>query len=110
MTFIRTDIEQRDEARIARVTIDHARRLNTMNRALMEEFVAELEGLAKDDELRAVVITGAGGKAFIGGADIDEMSGLEPKSAEAFITMVHRCCDAVRALPMPTIARIDGYT
>src|SRR4051794_8553098 len=102
--------ENRGARRIARVTINHARKLNTFNRALMGELIARLEGLAQDAALLAVVLTGEGGKAFVGGADIDEMSELDPAAAEAFITLVHRSCDAVRALPMTTIARIDGYT
>ncbi len=66
--------------------------------------------LGDDEMLRAVVITGAGEKAFIGGADIGEMSRLDDATAEAFITRLHRCCDAVRELPVPAIARIQGYT
>ncbi len=103
-------IDQRDEnARIAYVTIDNPRKLNTLNRSLMQEFVSAIVALGDDEMLRAVVITGAGEKAFIGGADIDEMSRLEDRTAEAFITLLHRCCDAVRELPVPAIARIQGY-
>jgi enoyl-CoA hydratase len=54
-------------------------------------------------------VTGAGGRAFIGGADIDELAALDTDSARAFITAVHVCCDAFRHLPVPVIARIDGY-
>jgi len=60
-------------------------------------------------ELRAFVLTGAGNKAFIGGADIREMSALaNDQDARRFITRLHRCCDAIRAIPVPTIARING--
>ncbi|HEX6897968.1 MAG TPA: enoyl-CoA hydratase [Bryobacteraceae bacterium] len=99
----------RDGERIARVTIDNPRKLNTLNAALMDEFVAAVERLGCDDTLRAVVITGAGEKAFIGGADINEMAQLDAPTAEAFITRLHRCCEAVRVLPVPVIARIQGY-
>jgi len=54
-------------------------------------------------------VTGAGGRAFIGGADIDELAALDADSARHFITAVHVCCDAFRHLPVPAIARIDGY-
>jgi enoyl-CoA hydratase/carnithine racemase len=64
-----------------------------------------------DAELRALVLTGAGDKAFIGGADITEMSALaNAEDGREFITRLHRCCDAIRALPVPTIARINGLT
>ncbi len=60
--------------------------------------------------LRAVVLTGAGPKAFTAGADINEMAKIETADeAKAFIRRLHRCCDAVRNLPVPVIARIHGY-
>jgi enoyl-CoA hydratase/carnithine racemase len=105
---VRTD-QRRDGSRIAWVVIHNEAKLNTLNRSLMRDFVSEVEGLAGDQMLRAVVVTGAGEKAFIGGADIDEMSKLDASTAEAFITGLHRCCDAVRDLPVPVIARIQGF-
>ena len=76
----------------------------------MIAFIAEVEALAKRDDLRAVVLTGAGDKSFIGGADIFEMATLDAEKARAFITLVHRCCNALRELPVPVIARVNGYT
>ena len=75
----------------------------------MIEFVERVEALGEREDLRAVVLTGAGDKAFIGGADIFEMATLDAESAEGFITLVHRSCDCLRALPVPVIARINGY-
>ncbi len=106
--LISTD-QRPDGARIARVIINNERKLNTLNTPLMEEFIRAIESLASDEWLRAVVVTGAGDKAFIGGADIDEMAALTASTAEAFITRLHRCCEAVRDLPVPVIARIQGY-
>jgi enoyl-CoA hydratase/carnithine racemase len=94
---------------VARITIDRAAKLNALNRALMAEIIEAMTGLAADPDLRLAVVTGAGGRAFIGGADIDELAGLDAESARAFITAVHVCCDAFRHLPVPAIARIDGY-
>ena len=65
--------------------------------------------VAADPELRLAILTGAGGRAFVGGADIGEIAALDHASARDFITLVHRCCDAFRRLPVPVIARIDGY-
>ena len=95
--------------RIAYVTINNAHKLNTLNSALMKDFVAICEDLAHDQALRAVVVTGAGDKAFVGGADIDEMASLDPDSARTFITLLHGCCNALRELRVPVIARIQGY-
>jgi enoyl-CoA hydratase/carnithine racemase len=102
--------ERRGEL-VAFVTINNSSRLNSMNSALMDEFVEALSPLEATAELRALVLTGTGDKAFVGGADIREMSALAgAEDARRFITRLHRCCDAVRAIPVPTIARINGLT
>jgi enoyl-CoA hydratase len=107
---VRVEIETRPDGTFARVTIDHDRKLNTLHSALMTDFVAAIERLGAMPELRAVVLTGAGERAFIGGADISEMAGLEPETARAFITRVHQCCDVLRRCPVAVIARINGFT
>ena len=94
---------------VAVVTIDNPARLNTLNTPVMTDLIAAVERLGADETLRAVVLRGAGERAFIGGADIDEMAGLDPDTARAFITLVHRSCDVFRRLPVPVIARIQGY-
>lgn len=96
-------------ARVAFVTIDNARKANALGSALMGEFVGAIGELGQDESIRAIVLTGAGEKAFVGGADISEMAGLDPAGARAFITRVHRCCDAVRKSPVPVIARVGGH-
>jgi enoyl-CoA hydratase len=107
----RIDVQWKMDERgaIAHLTLDNQRKLNTLDRALMGEFVAAVEALAARQDLRALVISGAGDKAFIGGANIAEMAALDRHSAEAYITLVHRTCDCLRQLPVPVIARIDGY-
>jgi enoyl-CoA hydratase/carnithine racemase len=102
--------EERPEGgRLARLTIDNASKLNSLNRALMAEIIKAADGLAADPQLRLVMLSGAGERAFVGGADIGEIAALDRDSAREFITLVHRCCDAFRRLPVPVIARIDGY-
>lgn len=102
--------EDRPEGRLATVTIDRAARHNALGSELMTEFVRSLTQLGRDEALRAVVVTGAGERAFVGGADIREMAAIDgPEAGRAFIGDVHACCAAVRALPVPAIARIDGY-
>jgi enoyl-CoA hydratase/carnithine racemase len=96
--------------RVAWLTIDRAAKLNTLTPELMRGFIAACEGLAKDKALRAVVVTGAGPKSFVGGADINVMAGLKDgKAAKAFITLVHQSCHALRKLPVPVIGRVNGY-
>jgi enoyl-CoA hydratase/carnithine racemase len=75
----------------------------------MSEIVEAVGALAADSRLRLVVVSGAGERAFVGGADIGEIAALDHASARSFITLVHRCCEAFRRLPVPVVARIDGY-
>jgi enoyl-CoA hydratase/carnithine racemase len=99
----------RDGRGVAVVTIDNAAKLNTLNTPVMTDLIAAADRLADDATLRAVVLRGAGERAFIGGADINEMAGLDPEKARAFITLVHRSCDVFRRLPVPVVARIQGF-
>ena len=97
--------------RVAHVTIAHEAKLNTLNPALMRDFAAAMARLAADEHLHAAVLTGAGPKSFVGGADITAMAGLEDgEAARGFITLVHGCCRAVRDCPVPVIGRLGGWT
>src|SRR5947209_3165486 len=102
-------VEERKLGAVARVTIENSAKLNTLDSLLMIAFIGELEALAKREDLRAVVLTGAGDNAFIGGANIFEMATLDAERSQAFITLVHRSCNALRELPVPVIARVNGY-
>src|ERR1700730_2174636 len=102
--------EQRSEGgHLARVTIDKIEQLNNLNRERMSEIVSAVAEVGDDPRLRLAVLSGAGERAFVGGADIGEIAALDHASARDFITAVHRCCGAFRRLPVPVIARIDGY-
>jgi enoyl-CoA hydratase/carnithine racemase len=105
------DVQLRTEPRgsVATVTVDNRRKLNTLNSALMRDFIAKVEALGARDDLRVLILTGAGEAAFIGGASIDEMAVMGRPGARDFITLVHGCCNCLRQLPVPVIARIDGY-
>ncbi|MDO9711312.1 enoyl-CoA hydratase [Paracraurococcus lichenis] len=109
---IRTEIrEAPGTGRVAHVTIAHEAKLNTLNPDLMRALAAAITRLSADESLQALVLTGAGPKAFIGGADITVMAGLpDGEAARGFITLVHGCCRAVRDCPVPVIARINGWT
>jgi enoyl-CoA hydratase/carnithine racemase len=103
-------LEDRPQGIVAHVTIDRARQLNAMGGALMAQFVETMARLGGEERLRAVVLSGAGDRAFIGGADIREMARLtDAAEARGFIMRVHQCCDAIRACPVPVIARIRGH-
>jgi len=109
--LIHLRLDEREQGVVAHATINNAGHLNAMNSALMQAFVDAMGQLATEERLRAVVLTGAGRKAFIVGADINEMAAIESAAqATAFITRLHRCCQAIRDLPVPVIARIQGFT
>jgi len=108
--YVQVRTEQRSRGLVATVSIDNQGKLNSLSSEVMAEFVAAFQVLAREADLRCVVLTGAGAKSFIGGANIDEMAGLgTPAAARAFIEQVHACCQAVRDLPCPVVARINGF-
>lgn len=111
MSEARVDLrlDARAQGCTATLTVDNRAKLNTLDSALMRDFIGAVEGLAGREDLRALVLGGAGDKAFIGGASIPEMAALTRANARDFITLVHRTCDVLRKLPVPVIAGIDGY-
>ncbi|MEK6300942.1 MAG: enoyl-CoA hydratase [Acidobacteriota bacterium] len=98
-----------ERGRTARIMVDNQARLNVLNNSLIADLAAAVNSLRDDERLRALILSGAGERAFIGGADISEMAGLDPDSARAFITRLHEACSSLRNLPVPVIARISGY-
>ncbi len=97
------------EDRVATLTVSDEKRMNLLNTPTMERIIAAGEELKKNTEIGLVVLTGGGDKSFLGGADLTEIIDLDPEKALAFITKVHQVCHLFRALPVPTIARINGY-
>src|SRR5580698_8178028 len=105
---LRTQI--RPGGSVAVLTVTNPARLNAIGSAMMRQFIEMAVELSDDEGLRAVIVTGAGERAFAGGVDIREMAAIEgPRDARAFITQVHELCATVRALPVPVIARVQGY-
>ncbi len=110
MSGVTLIVEERGSlGRVAMITVDNPGKLNILDPARMASLEAALQELAADERLRVLVLRGAGDKAFIGGADIRVMAKLDADSARDFITALHRVCDGIRRLPVPVIARIQGY-
>jgi enoyl-CoA hydratase/carnithine racemase len=107
--LILTRIEPRPEGRVATVTVDNPEKRNALGLAGKKELAGAFRKLARDRALRVAVLTGAGDRSFIAGADIAEMRDLTPRQAHEVHAWVHRTCEAIRALPVPVIARINGY-
>lgn len=94
---------------IATLQLCNAGTLNIIGTPAITELRAALQALARQPDLRLLVLRGSGDLAFIGGADIAEMVGLTPATAAGFITHLAGLCDAVAAMPVPVIARLSGW-
>jgi enoyl-CoA hydratase len=94
---------------IALVTIDRQDALNALNVETLTELRDRLRELAADGSVRVVVVTGAGEKAFVAGADIKYMSGLEPAQAKEWGALGHEAARLLEEMPKPTIAAINGF-
>ena len=106
---IEVKVDERRDGRIGRVTVDNVGKLNCLSTPLIVQMMQAFARLGEDRALRAVVLTGAGDRAFIGGADLNELGGLCADSARLFITRLHQACEAIRDFPVPVIGRINGY-
>jgi enoyl-CoA hydratase len=94
---------------VERLTINRPAALNALNAQLLDALEAAFGRLAGERAVRAVVLTGAGEKAFAAGADIKEMAGLGPLEAEALARRAKRLHDAIIACPKPVLAAINGF-
>jgi enoyl-CoA hydratase/carnithine racemase len=102
-------LEVREQGHVAYVTVNNPERRNVLGIAGKKALTDIIRQLARDKLLRVAVLTGAGERSFIAGADLAEMKDLKPKGAKEEHTWTHRACESIRALPVPVIARINGY-
>lgn len=93
---------------VATLTVDRPEKRNALNAAVRRELIEALDALRHDDGARVIVITGAGEKAFVAGADIGEFAARTPVEQRA-VMEERRVFDEVAAYPKPTIARINGF-
>ena len=94
---------------VAIVTVDRQEARNALDVATLTELRDRLRELSDDDEARVVILTGAGEKAFIAGADIRYMSGLDVDQAKQWGTLGHEVGRLLETMPKPTIAAINGF-
>jgi enoyl-CoA hydratase/carnithine racemase len=108
--LILVQIDCRPAGNVAYVTVNNAEKRNALPVEGRRALASAVRKLSEDEDLRVVVLTGAGDKAFIGGANIGEMSVFpDPVIAEEGSATTHLACDAMRRCPVPVIARINGY-
>jgi len=100
-------VESRDG--IALVTIDREKRLNALDARTIGALDEAFSRLKDDTEVRAVVVTGAGEKAFVAGADIEELRGLDAEKARALARRGQKVFDRIEWLGKPVVAAINGF-
>jgi enoyl-CoA hydratase len=100
-------VDRRDA--VAVVTIDRQEALNALNVETLTELRDRLHELADDESARVVVLTGAGERAFVAGADIKYMGGLGPDEAKEWGGLGHEAARLLEGMPKPTIAAINGF-
>ena len=94
---------------VATVTVNRPKQLNALDRATLEELGQAIAAAGADGAVQALILTGAGEKAFVAGADIAAMSKMSPEEARAFAALGHRTVSALEALAKPTIAAVNGF-
>jgi enoyl-CoA hydratase len=98
-----------DHGAVRVITVHRPEKLNALNAATLDALHAAFAAAAEDEAIRAVVLTGAGPKAFVAGADIAEMTTLSPVQARDFSLRGQRMMRAVETMPKPVIAMINGF-
>ncbi len=94
---------------VAEVTVNRPEKLNALNRATIAELADCFASLQDDDQVRVVLLTGAGEKAFVAGADISELAGLRADQAERYALEGQRLMDLIENLGKPVIAVVNGF-
>jgi len=104
--FVKVD---EPETGIRVLTVDRPEKLNALNSAVLNELSREIEVAESLESLRCLIVTGAGEKSFIAGADIGELAKLTPVEGREHSRRGQALLDRIERLPVPTIAAINGY-
>lgn len=101
-----TNLEFEDD--VAVLTVDKPKALNALDEPLLGQLADRFEE-AVDEGARSVVVTGAGEKAFVAGADIQAMEPMSPKEARRFSERGHALLDTIEGLDVPVVAAVNGF-
>jgi len=107
MTYENLTVEIRD--RIARVTVNRPKVLNALNERTVREIHAAFASLKHDPSVGAAILTGAGEKAFVAGADINELAVMSPLQGEASSRLGQAAFAEIESLGKPVIAAVNGF-
>ncbi len=103
------DILYEKKEGVARVTINRVKTFNSFRSQTLNEMHEALEDASSDRSVGAIVLSGAGGKAFCSGGDVGEMQELTPETGRVFLLKFYNVLQLVRWAPKPVIAAVDGY-
>ena len=107
MSFKNVLTENRDG--VLWLTVNRPEKLNALNSATLGEISAVVDSVGEDDDVWAVVVTGAGEKAFVAGADISELNTLGPVEAKEFALRGQAIFRRIEALTKPVVAAVNGF-
>ncbi|KRG69000.1 enoyl-CoA hydratase/isomerase family protein [Pseudoxanthomonas dokdonensis] len=102
-------ISTRQQDAVLVIEVNRPDKLNALNAQTLDALKAAFEQAAGDDTVRVVVLTGAGPKAFVAGADISEMADLSPAQARDFSLRGQKMMRAMETMPKPVIGMINGF-
>ncbi len=94
---------------VALLTVNRPDKLNALNREVLEHLYRAFTELRAATDVRCAIVTGAGDKAFVAGADIASMRTLTTAEAKAFADLGHRVGDLIESLPFPVLAAVNGF-
>src|SRR5262249_1870382 len=103
------NIRLETEGQIATLTVDRPQARNALNTATLQELEAALRAVASNSRIRVLIVTGAGDKAFVAGADIAEMAEFTPHQAGEFSGLGNRVFHQLDSLSIPTMAAVNGF-
>ena len=95
--------------KIGIVTVNRPESLNAMNKDVVIEFISKIEGLLSEGDIRVIIITGSGEKAFIAGADIKLMQKMNKSEAYEFANLGHKLANTLENSDKPIIAAVNGF-
>ena len=97
------------EDEIALITFNRPKALNALNQDLLTEFSQALDEIAENEDIRVLVLTGTGDKAFVAGADITELAKFNPLEAKLFSRKGQATINKLQELAIPVIAAVNGF-
>ena len=102
-------IEFEKDGTVGTLTINRPKALNVLNWDTLKELGSIVENDLPSENLRVLIVTGSGDKAFVAGADVAQMSEMSPKEFREYIDYAHRIFSLIEDAPYPSIAAINGY-